>query len=80
MQSRLLSAVLDRVAADGFQPSVKDLAKVMKFKSMASVHQLLRRMERRGYVRVVGESRAIRVLRLPNGDEFRGFQLRESAR
>lgn len=80
LQLSLLTAMLDMTLRNGYQPSSRELAKRFRFKSLNSVHQHFKALARHGYVEELEGKRAVRMLRLPNGEEFRGFQLKESAR
>ncbi|HTG26065.1 MAG TPA: helix-turn-helix domain-containing protein [Reyranella sp.] len=62
-QRRVLAFVADRITATGSAPSFEAMARALGFKSLASVHEHLTALERRGWIRRdKGKAYAITVL------------------
>lgn len=62
-QSEILSYVQQQIQDNGYAPSFDEIAERFGFKSLATVHEHLTNLERKGYIhRAHNESRAIEVL------------------
>ena len=62
-QSEILSYLQTHIQAHGFAPSFEEIAERFGFQSLATVHEHLTNLERKGYIRrSYNESRAIEVL------------------
>jgi repressor LexA len=67
-QAKILGFIVDRIAARGFSPTVREISAAFGWKTTANVHQHLERMERDGLVtRQPGMARTLRVT--PHGVE-----------
>lgn len=62
-QSEILSYLQHQIRDNGYAPSFDEIAERFGFKSLATVHEHLTNLERKGYIhRAHNESRAIEVL------------------
>jgi repressor LexA len=62
-QHEILNFVTEAIAANGFAPSFEEIAERFGYQSLATVHEHLSNLERKGYIRRgYNESRAIEVL------------------
>lgn len=62
-QSEILTYVQQQIQDNGYAPSFDEIAERFGFKSLATVHEHLTNLERKGYIhRAHNESRAIEVL------------------
>ena len=62
-QSEILSYLQEHIRAHGYAPSFEEIAEQFNFQSLATVHEHLTNLERKGYIhRTHNESRAIEVL------------------
>ena len=62
-QSEILSYLQTHIQAHGFAPSFEEIAERFGFQSLATVHEHLTNLERKGYIRrSYNESRAIEVM------------------
>src|SRR5438034_5770165 len=62
-QSEILSYLQRHIQDQGFAPSFEEIAEQFGFQSLATVHEHLTNLERKGYIRrSYNESRAIEVL------------------
>ncbi|MEP6571880.1 MAG: transcriptional repressor LexA [Gemmatimonadota bacterium] len=62
-QSEILSYLQQHIADRGYAPSFEEIAETFGFQSLATVHEHLTNLERKGYIhRNHNESRAIEVL------------------
>lgn len=62
-QSEILEFVRSYIAEQGYAPSFEEIAGRFEFQSLATVHEHLSNLERKGYIRRAhNESRAIEVL------------------
>jgi repressor LexA len=62
-QSEILEYLRSYIEEQGFAPSFEELAEQFSFRSLATVHEHLTNLERKGYIRrTYNESRAIEVL------------------
>lgn len=62
-QSEILEYLRGYIEEQGFAPSFEELAEQFSFRSLATVHEHLTNLERKGYIRrTYNESRAIEVL------------------
>ena len=62
-QSEILSYLQNHIREQGFAPSFEEIAERFGFQSLATVHEHLTNLERKGYIRrSYNESRAIEVL------------------
>jgi len=65
-QKQILDYLQNYIGANGFAPSFEEIAEEFTFNSLATVHEHLTNLERKGYIRRThNESRAIEVLPLP---------------
>src|SRR5690348_10666353 len=63
IQARLYAYIRDRIAADGYAPSFGEIAREFGYRSLATVHEHLRSLERKGYItRGFNEARAIALV------------------
>jgi len=62
-QSEILSYLQEHIQERGYAPSFEEIAEQFNFQSLATVHEHLTNLERKGYIhRTHNESRAIEVL------------------
>jgi repressor LexA len=62
-QSEVLGYLQGHIQAKGYAPSFEEIAEQFSFQSLATVHEHLTNLERKGYIhRVHNESRAIEIL------------------
>ena len=62
-QKEILSFLETHIAAHGYAPSFEEIAEQFSFQSLATVHEHLTNLERKGYIRrTYNESRSIEVL------------------
>ncbi len=62
-QHEILNFVTEAIAANGYAPSFEEIAERFGYQSLATVHEHLSNLERKGYIRRgYNESRAIEVL------------------
>ncbi len=62
-QSEILTYLQQQIQGNGYAPSFDEIAERFGFKSLATVHEHLTNLERKGYIhRAHNESRAIEVL------------------
>jgi repressor LexA len=62
-QKEILSFLQTQIEANGFAPSFEEIAEHFSFQSLATVHEHLTNLERKGYIRrTYNESRSIEVL------------------
>jgi repressor LexA len=62
-QSEILSYLQDHIHGQGYAPSFEEIAERFGFQSLATVHEHLTNLERKGYIkRSYNESRAIEIL------------------
>jgi repressor LexA len=62
-QSEILSYLQDHIHGQGYAPSFEEIAERFGFQSLATVHEHLTNLERKGYIRrSYNESRSIEVL------------------
>ncbi len=62
-QSEILDYLRDHIEAQGYAPSFEEIAERFGFQSLATVHEHLTNLERKGYIRrSYNESRSIEVL------------------
>ncbi len=62
-QSEILTYLQGHIREHGFAPSFEEIAEEFGFQSLATVHEHLSNLERKGYIRrAYNESRAIEVL------------------
>ncbi|MBK8005751.1 MAG: transcriptional repressor LexA [Gemmatimonadetes bacterium] len=62
-QSEILSYLQEHIRTHGYAPSFEEIAEQFNFQSLATVHEHLTNLERKGYIhRTHNESRAIEVL------------------
>jgi len=62
-QSEVLSYLQSQIADNGYAPSFEEIAEHFGFQSLATVHEHLTNLERKGYIRrSYNESRSIEVL------------------
>jgi len=62
-QSELLAYLQQQIADNGYAPSFEEIAEHFGFQSLATVHEHLTNLERKGYIRrSYNESRSIEVL------------------
>lgn len=62
-QSEILEFVRGHIGAHGYAPSFEEIAEQFNFQSLATVHEHLSNLERKGYIRRgYNESRSIEVL------------------
>jgi repressor LexA len=62
-QSEILEFLRSQIAANGYAPSFEEIAERFSFASLATVHEHLTNLERKGYIkRSYNESRSIEVL------------------
>ncbi len=62
-QSEILKYLQEHIRDHGYAPSFEEIARHFDFKSLATVHEHLTNLERKGYIhRAHNESRAIEVL------------------
>ncbi len=62
-QSEILRYLQEHIRAHGYAPSFEEIAEQFNFQSLATVHEHLTNLERKGYIhRTHNESRAIEVL------------------
>jgi repressor LexA len=62
-QREILDYVSEHIADRGYAPSFEEIAQRFKFQSLATVHEHLTNLERKGYIRrIPNESRAIEVV------------------
>jgi repressor LexA len=62
-QSEILTYLQSHIQREGFAPSFEEIAERFGFQSLATVHEHLTNLERKGYIRrSYNESRAIEVL------------------
>src|SRR2546429_6309048 len=62
-QREILDFVSGHITAKGYAPSFEEIAKQFGFQSLATVHEHLTNLERKGFIRrAPNESRAIEVL------------------
>ncbi|HEX5385978.1 MAG TPA: transcriptional repressor LexA [Gemmatimonadales bacterium] len=62
-QSEILTYLQSHIRAEGFAPSFEEIAEQFGFQSLATVHEHLTNLERKGYIRrAYNESRAIELL------------------
>lgn len=65
-QKQILDFLQGYIRANGFAPSFEEIAEQFDFRSLATVHEHLSNLERKGYIqRGHNESRAIEVMPLP---------------
>jgi repressor LexA len=65
-QKQILDHLQNYIRANGYAPSFEEIAEAFSFNSLATVHEHLTNLERKGYIRRThNESRAIEVLPLP---------------
>ena len=78
-QREVLALLYRGVLEHGVQPSLTELAAALKVRSHNAVSGLLRSLEKKGYVeRCCGESRAVSLIRMPDGKPFPGLIPRTS--
>jgi repressor LexA len=62
-QSEVLSFLQEHIQLKGYAPSFEEIAEQFRFQSLATVHEHLTNLERKGYIhRTHNESRAIEIL------------------
>ena len=62
-QSEILAYLQQHITDEGYAPSFEEIAKRFGFQSLATVHEHLTNLERKGYIqRSYNESRSIEVL------------------
>ena len=62
-QREILDFISGQIAAQGYAPSFEEIAQRFTFRSLATVHEHLTNLERKGYIRrSYNESRSIEVL------------------
>ena len=62
-QSEILAYLQAHIAEHGYAPSFEEIAEQFEFQSLATVHEHLTNLERKGYIRrAYNESRSIEVL------------------
>lgn len=62
-QREILSFLEDQIRSQGYAPSFEEIAERFSFQSLATVHEHLTNLERKGYIRrTYNESRSIEVL------------------
>ncbi len=62
-QREILNYLERQIGANGYAPSFEEIAEEFSFQSLATVHEHLTNLERKGYIRrTYNESRAIEVL------------------
>ena len=62
-QREILTYVTDHIQAKGYAPSFEEIAEQFSFQSLATVHEHLTNLERKGYIRrTPNESRAIEIV------------------
>ncbi len=62
-QSEILSYLQNHISEQGYAPSFEEIAERFGFQSLATVHEHLTNLERKGYIkRAYNESRSIEVL------------------
>jgi repressor LexA len=62
-QSEVLSFLQEHIQHKGYAPSFEEIAEQFRFQSLATVHEHLTNLERKGYIhRTHNESRAIEIL------------------
>ncbi|MGH7546667.1 MAG: transcriptional repressor LexA [Gemmatimonadales bacterium] len=62
-QRQILDYISSHIAANGYAPSFEELARQFGFRSLATVHEHLTNLERKGYIRRThNESRAIEIV------------------
>lgn len=62
-QSEILAYLQEHIRTNGYAPSFEEIAEQFNFQSLATVHEHLTNLERKGYIhRTHNESRAIEVL------------------
>jgi repressor LexA len=65
-QKQILDYLQSYIRANGYAPSFEEIAEKFEFNSLATVHEHLTNLERKGYIqRIHNESRAIELLPLP---------------
>lgn len=65
-QKQILDYIQDYLETNGFAPSFEEIARHFTFRSLATVHEHLTNLERKGYIhRTHNESRAIEVVPPP---------------
>lgn len=65
-QKQILDYLQNYIRANGYAPSFEEIAEQFTFSSLATVHEHLTNLERKGYIqRIHNESRAIELLPLP---------------
>jgi repressor LexA len=65
-QKQILDYLESYIAANGYAPSFEEIAEHFTFRSLATVHEHLTNLERKGYIhRSHNESRSIEVVPLP---------------
>ncbi|HHY46470.1 MAG TPA: transcriptional repressor LexA [Firmicutes bacterium] len=78
-QVRILEFIEQRIAENGYPPSIREIAEACGLKSASTVHGHLSRLERKGYLRRdPAKSRAIELLRQYPG--WQGLQDRQGPR
>ena len=66
-EKQIYNYILDCMKTDGYAPSVRDICNGLQIRSTSTVHQYLRRLDSKGYIRRdIGKSRAVA---LQNEDE-----------
>ena len=62
-QREILDFISGQIAAQGYAPSFEEIAERFSFRSLATVHEHLTNLERKGYIRRAhNESRGIEVV------------------
>jgi SOS-response transcriptional repressor LexA len=80
-QRQILDYIYEHLCAYGYQPSMDDLADRFGWAARSAVNPHMRGLRRKGYVQERyegnrGESRALRLLKLPDGSPFLGLRIR----
>lgn len=65
-QRQILSFLEDQIRTNGFAPSFEEIARKFSFSSLATVHEHLTNLEKKGYIaRTHNESRSIQLVTQP---------------
>jgi len=63
--------IQEKIAYDGYAPSVRDIAAALGIRSTSTVHAYMRRLEEKGYIqKEQGKSRAVKIERKGEPDKM----------
>ncbi len=80
LQAKILRYLADSIHLNGFAPSFDEIATHFGYRSLATVHEHLRTLERKGVIRrSYNEARAIVILVDPDTVTLRAVKLLERA-